>query len=494
MVDYMNRLQPPTLSHLLGTDFLGRDVLSRIIFSFRVDMYIGLFGFLLGTLAAWILVLGRPARGIAGTVGDLPPILRGTFLGFAGVTLVVGFFGSSMLIEFLGEGYLNVVISAGVFSAILPMALVYESVRGTFTLSYTGRAIPASTPIKFSIRREIALAPVSFSLAMLMGFFIELYLSFIGWRLPHQIPCPGTLLAEAGLGGSSLGLIFFESAVIAIAIGAFLGISIQISQMQNSARTNVHDDVGIAMNAPKAVKALIGIFVFQIIWILSAIVVFYLLAFTVPEGEFARNFFTGMLERAGFDPGEFGSTEAVGVTVYFSVSVMYSVFMLLLIRMRWLWPIRLLTIFVLLSALGSAVPLILAIVACILAFRKSTTQYFKGEEEKSTNERDDNGDRDKDSIWDIPAQNPLLRRQVRLERFLMHFLRVLGVFIMLLFISSAFQTYSGYEGFDPEFLGAMLVKGIIFGVPGLLLYRWSNRHLQEMGPRRLGSGHFHDKN
>ena len=60
-VDVANRLKPPSALHWLGTDALGRDVLSRIIFGARVSLTVGLvvvlvgglFGTLLGALAAY---------------------------------------------------------------------------------------------------------------------------------------------------------------------------------------------------------------------------------------------------------------------------------------------------------------------------------------------------------------------------------------------------------------------------------------------------------
>ena len=60
-VDVANRLKPPSALHWLGTDALGRDVLSRIIYGARVSLTVGLvvvlvgglFGTLLGALAAY---------------------------------------------------------------------------------------------------------------------------------------------------------------------------------------------------------------------------------------------------------------------------------------------------------------------------------------------------------------------------------------------------------------------------------------------------------
>src|SRR3954452_14550888 len=50
--DYVNLLRPPSAAHLLGTDHFGRDVPSRTIWSYRIDMQIASFASLPVLLAA----------------------------------------------------------------------------------------------------------------------------------------------------------------------------------------------------------------------------------------------------------------------------------------------------------------------------------------------------------------------------------------------------------------------------------------------------------
>ena len=51
----MDRLQAPSATHILGTDNLGRDVLSRVIYGARVSMYVGLGASGLGVLISALL-------------------------------------------------------------------------------------------------------------------------------------------------------------------------------------------------------------------------------------------------------------------------------------------------------------------------------------------------------------------------------------------------------------------------------------------------------
>ena len=60
--DLTKRLNPPSREHLLGTDFLGRDLLSRVIYGARVSMVVGLVP------TAIIVIVGTLVGMIAGTL------------------------------------------------------------------------------------------------------------------------------------------------------------------------------------------------------------------------------------------------------------------------------------------------------------------------------------------------------------------------------------------------------------------------------------------
>ena len=48
-IDLPNRLQPPSAHHLCGTDELGRDILSRLIWGARISMFVG------SSVVAWLV-------------------------------------------------------------------------------------------------------------------------------------------------------------------------------------------------------------------------------------------------------------------------------------------------------------------------------------------------------------------------------------------------------------------------------------------------------
>ncbi|MFZ5916443.1 MAG: ABC transporter permease [Chloroflexota bacterium] len=85
--DVVNRLQPPSGQHLMGTDQLGRDVLSRIIYGGRISLPIGLLVVALSTLIGTIL--GSIAGYLGGAVDTALMRLTDMVMGFPGIILAM---------------------------------------------------------------------------------------------------------------------------------------------------------------------------------------------------------------------------------------------------------------------------------------------------------------------------------------------------------------------------------------------------------------------
>lgn len=102
-VDLLRRLQGPGLDHWLGTDHLGRDILSRLIAGVRVSL-----GSVAVTLAI-ILVMGIVVGGAAGFAGGRTDqvIMRITDVFLTFPTLVLALF----MVGMLGTGLVNVILA-----------------------------------------------------------------------------------------------------------------------------------------------------------------------------------------------------------------------------------------------------------------------------------------------------------------------------------------------------------------------------------------------
>jgi len=103
-------LQPPSSAHLLGTDSLGRDTLSRIIYGTRTSLMVGLVA--IGMAAAIGMSLGLIAAYFGGTTYAVIMRLIDMLMAFPMILLALA------IAALLGGGLTNVVIAIGV--ALIP--------------------------------------------------------------------------------------------------------------------------------------------------------------------------------------------------------------------------------------------------------------------------------------------------------------------------------------------------------------------------------------
>ena len=101
--DVMNRLAPPSSAHWLGTDPLGRDILSRILYGARLSLPVGVAAVLLA------LVLGTLLGSIAGFLGGRADevVMRLTDLMLAFPTVIL----AMVITAALGAGVRNAIIA-----------------------------------------------------------------------------------------------------------------------------------------------------------------------------------------------------------------------------------------------------------------------------------------------------------------------------------------------------------------------------------------------
>src|SRR5438132_1812551 len=194
------RLRPPAWAelsgagHLIGTDQLGRDVLSRILYGGRLSLIVALLAVLLS--AGIGTFLGLVGGYTGGVLERLLMRLAEIQLAFPFILLVV------TIVAVLGPSALNVVLALGVSGWVSYTRLVRAHVLTLRELAYveSARSLGASAP-RIVLRHLLpnVLSPVvvlaSFSVAQMI--ILESALSFLGLGVQPPTPTWGGMLADA---------------------------------------------------------------------------------------------------------------------------------------------------------------------------------------------------------------------------------------------------------------------------------------------------------
>jgi len=189
------RLQGPSPAHWMGTDELGRDILSRVIYGARISLFVsicvvlgcGIIGLILGMVAGY-------RGGVFDRVVNL--LLINAFLSFPGVLLAIAFaafFGPG-----IGKVILALIITGWAGYARLARAQVLKARELEFVLA--AKSLGAS-PLRILVRHLLPniLQPVLIqaTIGMAGAILAEATLSFLGLGVLAPLPSWGAMLNDA---------------------------------------------------------------------------------------------------------------------------------------------------------------------------------------------------------------------------------------------------------------------------------------------------------
>jgi peptide/nickel transport system permease protein len=175
--DYKALMQGPTLKHWFGTDNFGRDVLTRVIYAYRVDLQIAIFAtvgpFIFGSIiGALVGYAGGVVEAIFGRIVD-------AVITFPFIVLVIA------IVAVLGPGLNNMYIAIGIVGWVFYARLVAAEVKVQKRLDYAdaGRAMgytPARIIFRHLLPNSITPAIVYWMTDMALAILLGSSLGYLG--------------------------------------------------------------------------------------------------------------------------------------------------------------------------------------------------------------------------------------------------------------------------------------------------------------------------
>jgi peptide/nickel transport system permease protein len=189
------RLLPPSAAHWMGTDQLGRDILSRIIFGARVSMLVsvsvvlgaGIVGLLIGSLAGYF-------GGWFDRFVNI--VLINAFLSFPGILLAIAF--AAFLGPGLGKVILALIVTGWAGYARLARAQILQAKEMEYVLA--ARSLGASDArilARHLLPNILQPILVQATIAMAGAILAESTLSFLGVGVIAPMPSWGAMLNDA---------------------------------------------------------------------------------------------------------------------------------------------------------------------------------------------------------------------------------------------------------------------------------------------------------
>ena len=190
-----DRLQGASVQHLLGTDQLGRDLLSRLIFGARISLVVGLAATTLNVLVA--LLIGGTSGFLGGKLDLAVQRFVDAWMAFPGLLILL------TIMSLVGRGLPQIIVVLGIAGGIAASRIVRSAVIGVKENDYFLAARAVGTPTSQILLRHVlpnimATVIIIFSINIGGVIMSEASLSFLGYGLPAEIPEWGGLLSREG--------------------------------------------------------------------------------------------------------------------------------------------------------------------------------------------------------------------------------------------------------------------------------------------------------
>jgi peptide/nickel transport system permease protein len=191
----IDRLQGPSAQYLLGTDGLGRDLLSRLIYGARISLFVGLAATTINVLVA--VLLGGTSGFLGGKLDLAVQRFVDAWIAFPGLLLLL------TIMSIVGRGLPQIIVVLGIAGGIGGSRVVRGAVIGVKENVYFQAAEAIGSPkwrtlIRHVLPNIMPVVIIIFSINVGGVILSAASLSFLGFGLPLEIPEWGGLLSRDG--------------------------------------------------------------------------------------------------------------------------------------------------------------------------------------------------------------------------------------------------------------------------------------------------------
>jgi peptide/nickel transport system permease protein len=193
-INLATRLAPPSLAQVCGSDELGRDILSRLIYGSRISMLVG------SCVVALSLGIGLIIGSVAGYYGGrvdkfVNVIVMNAFLSFPGILIAIAF------VAFRGPGIFNLIFALSIGGWVGYARLVRAQVLAAREKEYVeaARALGANDArilLRHILPNIVQPVIVQAAIGMAGAILAEATMSFLGLGVPPPTASWGTMLND----------------------------------------------------------------------------------------------------------------------------------------------------------------------------------------------------------------------------------------------------------------------------------------------------------
>ena len=190
-----DRLQGASAQYLLGTDQLGRDLMSRLIFGARISLVVGLAATSLIVVVA--VLLGGTSGFLGGKLDLAVQRFVDAWMAFPGLLLLL------TIMSIVGRGVPQIIVVLGIAGGIGGSRVVRSAVIGIKENDYflAAKAVGTSTSqilLRHVLPNIMPVIIIIFTINIGGVIISEASLSFLGFGLPIQVPSWGGMLSRGG--------------------------------------------------------------------------------------------------------------------------------------------------------------------------------------------------------------------------------------------------------------------------------------------------------